>query len=84
MHIGVKRKFLYITPTPKKDMEGALVVEFNKPTGEGLEPFAYTNIEAGKRKYNLPPNLPEGVWIKSAFIRKLLSKKIELKKDASS
>ena len=66
--IGIHKRKIYISPRPKKDIPQGLVIMFNKPLREGLEPFSATDIEENKKEYPLP-ELPEGIFIIRAFIK---------------
>ena len=62
-----KRK-IYLSPRPKKDMPGALILMLNKPRAKGKEPFLQADIEAYRKEYELP-ELPEGIWIINCFVK---------------
>jgi hypothetical protein len=64
----IHKNKIYITPRPKKDIPGGLVIMFNKPSLKGIEPMATCEIEANQKEYDLPV-LPAGFFIIGAFVR---------------
>jgi len=72
--IEVKRKYIYISPTPKKNIEKGLWVVVKNPLGicVPLNFVLYTDLLKGKNKYEKPYDLITGryfeigkVWIKN-------------------
>ena len=66
--IQIHKRKIYITPRPKKDIPGGLVIVLNKPKDEKTGLFIATDIEENKKEYSLT-ELPEGIFIIRAFIK---------------
>ena len=68
----VKKKYIHIKPTPKKDIEDGLKVELFKPMSNNTEPFATTDIKKGEGKYSKPNkgtvDKPDYNTVKKAWI----------------
>ena len=59
--ISKSRKFLYITPTPKESITGAIRVYFNR-TFSGQLPFATCDMNKGQSRYYFGDNLIDRVF----------------------
>ena len=69
----VKRKYIYIEPTPKYDIPNGLVVELFEPSNPEVEPYATTDIIKGQKKYTKPNkgtlDSPDYNTVKRAWIQ---------------
>ncbi len=68
MKIQIHKRKIYLSPRPKKDIPGGLVIMLNRPRAEGKESFIAADIEKNKKEYDLP-ELPTGIYIVQAFIK---------------
>lgn len=64
----IHKNKVYIRPKPQEDIKEGLILMLNKPRGEGLENFLATDVQADKKRYDLP-ELPIGIWIVGAFVK---------------
>jgi len=54
MKITIKRKYIYIKPTPEKDIPNGLCVKLFEAADETKKDIATTNIYKGQSKYIKP------------------------------
>jgi len=53
-NITIKRKYIYITPTPKENIKKGLWAELDEPPKEYNTAIVYTDIIKGQNRYEKP------------------------------
>ena len=51
----LKKKYIFLTSVPKKDIPNGLKVVFKKPYNKSMHPIATADIYKDKIAYSLPP-----------------------------
>ena len=59
-------KKIRLPKVPQEDVKDGLLCHFAESGGEGLLPFAFSDIEKGQRNYDLPPGKRQikGIYMK--------------------
>jgi hypothetical protein len=73
MNVEIKRKYIYLSPTPKHDIPDGLMVELFEPMNDYSSPIASTWIYKGRTQYEKPnkgtADKPDYNTVKSAWIK---------------
>ena len=79
--VEVKRKYIYVYPTPKRSIKNGLWVKVKDPL-ESCTPFMYTDLLKGKNRYDKPFNWLankyfkiEKAWVKNESSKRFSSRK---------